>query len=195
MSWIICVYTYIYIYIHIYIYICIIIWYTSQSLLVIYGAGGSPAQDLRHRRQRRLRGLRDIYIYIYIYIYVDIYIYIYIYIYMYIHICAVRKATNGVRTTGVTTILCCLFVCLFDRGSFGGTPVNLLVSSQKCQGVLFWPICQNPYFCNGPISVDPICSQPSGHRCPALAGIPLTGVVGIVELCLALVRKLVLRDC
>ena len=43
-----------------------------------------------------------------------------------------------------------------------GTPVNLLLSSQKCQGVPFLPICQNYHFCSGPISVDPICPQPKG---------------------------------
>ena len=31
----------------------------------------------------------------------------------------------------------------FDRGTFLGTPVNLLLSPQKCQGVPFSPICQS----------------------------------------------------
>ena len=45
-----------------------------------------------------------------------------------------RKGANGVITNGVTVI--CMF---FDR-DFLGTPVNLLLSSQKCQGV---PFCLN----------------------------------------------------
>ena len=45
----------------------------------------------------------------------------------------------------------------FDR-NFLGTPVNLLLSSQKCQGVP--PIYQNSYFCSGPISVNPLCPRP-----------------------------------
>ena len=42
-----------------------------------------------------------------------------------------------------------------------GTPVKLLLSSQKCQGVFVSTICQIHYFCSGPISVDSICPQPS----------------------------------
>ena len=45
-----------------------------------------------------------------------------------------------------------------------GTPANLLVSSQQCQGVPFPQICQNYdkiiYSCRGPISADLICPQP-----------------------------------
>ena len=55
---------------------------------------------------------------------------------------------------GSLQISCCL------TGTFGGTPVNLLLFSQKCQGVPFSPSCQNS-FCSGTISVDPICPQPS----------------------------------
>ena len=49
---------------------------------------------------------------------------------------------------------------IFDR-DFLGTPVNLLVYFPKCQCVPFPPLCQESLlFCNGPISVDPICPQP-----------------------------------
>ena len=41
------------------------------------------------------------------------------------------------------------------------TPFNLIVYSQKCQGVFFSLICQNHNFCSGSSSVDPICPQPS----------------------------------
>ena len=37
----------------------------------------------------------------------------------------------------------CKFVVFVDRDLLG-TPVNLRLSSQKCQGVPFSPICQNP---------------------------------------------------
>ena len=49
-----------------------------------------------------------------------------------------RKGTNGVSTNGVTANLS----FLFDRGTSWDTPVNLLSSSQKCQGVPFSPICR-----------------------------------------------------
>ena len=45
--------------------------------------------------------------------------------------------------------------CFFDRGTFLDTPVNLLLSSQKCQGVPFSPICQIHYFCSGPLVLTP----------------------------------------
>ena len=53
----------------------------------------------------------------------------YIYIYIYI-----------LEQLGVTAF----FESLFDRGTFLGTPVNLLLSSQKCQGVPFFPVCPQP---------------------------------------------------
>ena len=49
----------------------------------------------------------------------------------------VQKGTNGVSTDGVTASFMC-----FDR-DFLGTPVNLLLYSQKCQGTPFYTICQN----------------------------------------------------
>ena len=44
-----------------------------------------------------------------------------------------------------------------------GTPVNLIASSQQCQGVPFPQSAKIRYFCSGPVSVDPICPQPKGH--------------------------------
>ena len=51
--------------------------------------------------------------------------------------------------------------CFVDTGDFWGTPVKLLVFSQKCQGVPFSPICQNGLLLQRPISVDHICPQTS----------------------------------
>ena len=48
-----------------------------------------------------------------------------------------------------------------------GTPVNLLVYSQKCQGVPCPRSVKNHCFRSGPVSVDPICAQPSPPRCAA----------------------------
>ena len=48
-----------------------------------------------------------------------------------------RKGTSGVSTDGVTAFL------LFVLRDLFGTPVNLLLSSQKCQGVPFSPSCQH----------------------------------------------------
>ena len=50
-----------------------------------------------------------------------------------------RKVTNGVSTNRVAAS----FMFCLTEGLLGGTPVNLLVSSQTCQGVPFSPICQN----------------------------------------------------
>ena len=119
------------------------------------------------------------YTYIYIYIYTYICMYVCIYIYIYIYICrpsgrepagssgtssattGSRKGTNGVSTTGVTANS--TFLLHWD---LLGTPVNLLLSSQKCQGVPFSPICRISLpFCSVPISADPICPQPNYYYC------------------------------
>ena len=49
-----------------------------------------------------------------------------------------ERDENGVGTDGVAADVMC-----FERGTFWGTPVNLLLSFQKCQGVPFSSICQN----------------------------------------------------
>ena len=53
-----------------------------------------------------------------------------------------------------------------------GTPVNLLLSSQKCQGVPFSPSVKLSYFCSGPVSVDPICPQPKVSALTEMSLIP-----------------------
>ena len=52
----------------------------------------------------------------------------------------------------------------FFDGDFLGTPVNLFLYSQKCQGVPFPQPAKNQCFCSGPIRADPICLQPSAER-------------------------------
>ena len=51
---------------------------------------------------------------------------------------------------------------VFWQRDFLGTPVNLLLFVQKCQGVPFSPVCPriHHYLCSGPISADPICPPP-----------------------------------
>ena len=51
-----------------------------------------------------------------------------------------------------------------------GTPVILLLSSQKCQGIPFPPSVKIHYFCSGPIRVDPICPQPTQLLSPFRVG-------------------------
>ena len=69
----------------------------------------------------------------------------------------VRNGTNGVSTNGVTAN----FMLFLTEGLFGH-PVNLLLSPQKCQGIPLFPqSVKVRYLCSGPISVDPICPQPS----------------------------------
>ena len=58
----------------------------------------------------------------------------------------IRKGTNGVSTNGVTVN----FV-FFEQRDLLGTPVNILLFSQKCQGLPFSPtrqhllLLQRPY--------------------------------------------------
>ena len=66
----------------------------------------------------------------------------------------VRKGTNGISTNRVTSNF-----MFFDR-DFLGTPINLLLSSQKWQGVFFSQAVKIHYFCSGPMGVDPIRPQP-----------------------------------
>ena len=76
-----------------------------------------------------------------------------------------RKGTNGVGTSGVTAN----FMFFWQRDLLG-TPVNLLLSSQKWQGVPFFPNLSKF------ISVDPICPQSTnwqGRR--SLAGLEKGG--------------------
>ena len=49
-----------------------------------------------------------------------------------------RKGTNGVSSNGATANF-----MIFDRGTFCVLPLAYLLSSQKCQGIPFSPICQN----------------------------------------------------
>ena len=49
-----------------------------------------------------------------------------------------RKGTDGVSTNGFAANL-----MLFDRVTFWVLPLTEVLSSQKCQGVPFSPICQN----------------------------------------------------
>ena len=87
---------------------------------------------------------RCIYLYIY-YIYREreiFFVYIYIYIYIYIYV--------------------------FSQSDLLGTPLNLLLFSQKCQGVPFSPIRQKVLtFAAAPFSADPTCPQPRRARRPA----------------------------
>ena len=83
---------------------------------------------------------------------------------------AARKGTNGVGTNGVTADFMVL-----ERGTFLGTPVNLLLSSQKCQGVITIfpnlskiitlaaaPSVLTPFVRNQAASTGPTCSRTAG---------------------------------
>ena len=109
-----------------------------------------------------------VYIYIYICVYIHIYyIYIYIerernniYIYIYIHPVGheARKGTDGVSTNGATANLICLTE---DRGVSWVLPLTYLSLPESARAYLFPLSVKISYFCCGPISVDPICPQPS----------------------------------
>ena len=54
----------------------------------------------------------------------------------------------------------------FDRGAFWVLPLTFFYLSKSATAYLFPQPVKIPYFCSGPISVDPICPQP---RDPLLA--------------------------
>ena len=68
-----------------------------------------------------------------------------------------RRGTNGVGTSGVSA-----HVMFFDRGAFAVLPVNDAVIFPKVPWRTFFPkLSKVITFCSGPISVDPICPQPT----------------------------------
>ena len=96
------------------------------------------------------------------------------YIYIYIYICwlwlwfrrcpntsgqssSCRKGTNGVSTSGVTAK-----VMFFDRGTFWVLLLTYFYLPKSARAYLFPQSVKINYFCSGPISVDPICPQPTG---------------------------------
>ena len=67
-----------------------------------------------------------------------------------------RKGTNGVSTNGVIANF-----IFFDRGTFWLLPLTCFYL-RKVPGRNFFPkSVKIHYFCSGPVSVDPICPQPS----------------------------------
>ena len=80
-----------------------------------------------------------------------------------------RKETNGVSTNGGTANL-----MFFDTGTFWVLPVTYCYLPKRVRAYLFPQSVKIKYFCSGPISVDPICPQPTGAGCepPALRAGP-----------------------
>ena len=72
-------------------------------------------------------------------------------------ISTIRTGTHGVSTNGATAHF------MFFNIHLCGAPVNLLSYSQQWQGVCF-SFCQIDYLRSSPLSVDPICPQPSSSR-------------------------------
>ena len=57
----------------------------------------------------------------------------------------------------------------FDRGTFGVLPLACLYLPKSAKAYLFPKFVKINYFCSGPISVDPICPQPTyACACPCL---------------------------
>ena len=90
---------------------------------------------------------------------------IYIYIYIHkgdflpyeMHYPELGKGTNGVSTNGVTADS----MISFDRGTFGVLPLTYFYLPKSGRAYLFSQSVKNIYLCSGPISVDPICLQPT----------------------------------
>ena len=49
----------------------------------------------------------------------------------------------------------------FDRGTFWVLPLAYFYLPKSAGAYLFLQSVKNSYFCSGPISVDPICPQPT----------------------------------
>ena len=79
-----------------------------------------------------------------------------------------RKGTNAVSANGVS-VNC----ALFDRETF---------SPKTHQGMPFSQCGKIQYLCNGPISVDPICSQPEVGRGNDMVGNPYRAQTSQFEL-------------
>ena len=118
-----------YIYIYIYIYnVCV---FLSLSLYIYIYTYAEDARQLLGRRRAPLRleepGVTHIqcvqlsctFVYIYIYTYIG---------------------KGQMRSALMVSLQNSVF--LFRQRDFLGTPVNLLLSSQKCQGVPFFTICK-----------------------------------------------------
>ena len=71
-----------------------------------------------------------------------------------------RKWTNGVSTNGVTEH----FFMFFDRGTFWVLPLTYYYFPKSARAYLFSKSVEIHYSCSGPISVDPICPQPTPVR-------------------------------
>ena len=53
-------------------------------------------------------------------------------------------------------------LCVFDRGTLWVLPLTYLYLPESARAYLFpQSVKTHHYFCSGPISVDPICPQPS----------------------------------
>ena len=79
-----------------------------------------------------------------------------------------RKGTNGVSTNGVTAD-----VMFFDRGTFWVLPFTYFYLPKSTRAYLCSQSVKHFYNCSGPISVDPICPQPS-HNSAGLDADPGT---------------------
>ena len=75
-----------------------------------------------------------------------------------------RKGTNGFSTYGVTANF-----MFFDRGTLWVLPLAYFYFPKSAMAYLLPQSVKIPYFCSGPISVDPIRPQPSlpheTHKC------------------------------
>ena len=72
----------------------------------------------------------------------------------------IRKGTAGVSTNGIAANL-----MFFDRGTFWVLQLTYLYLPKSARAYLFPQSVKNSYLCSGPISVDPICPQPSDRGC------------------------------
>ena len=81
-----------------------------------------------------------------------------------------RRGTNGVSTSGVTANF-----MFFDRGTFSVLLLTNFDIPKSARAYQFPKSVKIHYFCSGPISVDPICPQPTNAPVGARARFVING--------------------
>ena len=114
-----------------------------------------------------------------------------------IMIMIIGKGQMGSALMGVTANF-----MFFDRGTFWVLPLTCFYIHKSARVYLFPQSVKIDYFCSGPISVDPICPQPSlfvgirEFREPGFRPFVCTTFVGrIAEICLGLLNNDTLNKC
>ena len=80
----------------------------------------------------------------------------------------------------------------FDRGTFLGTPIHLLLSSQKRQGVPLSPICQNSFLLQRPHQCCPHLSATNNNLLLLLLLMTIVMMIHLMILVIVIIIVLVI---